>query len=74
MSYKLPEWTIRLDGDVLGVLYVETIEPAAQRAIIGLLSVQQQVDPRRITIQQVESKLLKESSASAEMENKDSAT
>lgn len=60
MSAILPEWIIRLDGDVLGVLYVENISPTEKRAIAGLIAMHQNAHDSRITIEQVESELLKE--------------
>ena len=69
MNAKLPEWVIRLDGDVLGVLYVEDISPTEKRAIAGLLAMHQNAHDSRITIEQVESKLLKETQDVAEPAN-----
>lgn len=69
MNAKLPEWVIRLDGDVLGVLYVDYISPTEKRAIAGLLAMHQDAHDSRITIEQVESKLLKEMQDVAEPAN-----
>lgn len=65
--YKLPEWTIKLDDMVLGVLYVESLSPTEQHEIGGLLAMHQNVSHKRITFHQVESELLKETGGSADV-------
>ncbi len=63
MSAKLPEWKIKLDDMILGVLYVEELTREERIKIGTLLAHKQNVHMGRITFEQEESRLLTETVA-----------